>query len=509
MSSNKKKISLDDIFNDDEFGLLDSTAKTSNVKTADQRLVDSFEEINAFVDKNGKEPNTSSMSEYGLFARLKSIRENEQQKISLKPFDRHNLLGEVEIPKTSIDDILNHEFFKENKSDLEELQPKKMNRKEFLKSLMLKEVTKPGSGKEETLDLVVVAHYKEIIRKLTSNYETKLQVKDEEAEQQREEFKESIKLYELKVKQLRKDLLERQIELKSVSVLKAQIETLSEELEQAKANNKHLEEDKEELSYKLAKAKNELASYLKEVQEAKTVVKERNYTIEMLRMEQTLAEKRKSDDLAGYIKKLEHIQSLFLEETLEEIETPVSKKLIESLKLEIYEMTGSLKSNIECLDATMKEISKAWQSDKAAIENSLAIKHESLKSELLELETNLNLEVRKLHGLAENSNRKDTRVAWFKEKVRELVKFKEQCVEKDHIAEKLRKNLEIAQEKLSVLEESSTNLKRNVKLKDEAIQKVNKDKESLENRISDMKLFFFTKFPDHLEVFQDYFKRKR
>lgn len=111
MSSNKKKISLDDIFNDDEFGLLDSTAKTSNVKTADQRLVDSFEEINAFVDKNGKEPNTSSMSEYGLFARLKSIRENEQQKISLKPFDRHNLLGEVEIPKTSIDDILNDDEF--------------------------------------------------------------------------------------------------------------------------------------------------------------------------------------------------------------------------------------------------------------------------------------------------------------------------------------------------------------------------------------------------------------
>jgi hypothetical protein len=109
--SNKKKISLDDIFNDDAFGLLDSTAKASNVKTADQRLIDSFEEINAFVDKNGREPNTSSMSEYGLLARLKNIRENEQQKISLKSFDRHNLLGEVEISKTSIDDILNDDEF--------------------------------------------------------------------------------------------------------------------------------------------------------------------------------------------------------------------------------------------------------------------------------------------------------------------------------------------------------------------------------------------------------------
>lgn len=109
--SNRKKISLDDIFNDDEFGLLDSKQNTSNVKSEDDRLIDSFEEINAFVDKNGREPNSSSMSEYGLLARLKNIRQNEQQKITLKPFDRHNLLGEVKMPKTSIDDVLNDDEF--------------------------------------------------------------------------------------------------------------------------------------------------------------------------------------------------------------------------------------------------------------------------------------------------------------------------------------------------------------------------------------------------------------
>lgn len=107
MSNDKKKLSLDDIFNDDEFGLLETTTKTSNAKTADQRLVDAFEGINAFVDKNSREPSTSSMSEYGLLAILKNIRENDEQKISLKPYDRHNLLGDVEIPKTSIDDVLN------------------------------------------------------------------------------------------------------------------------------------------------------------------------------------------------------------------------------------------------------------------------------------------------------------------------------------------------------------------------------------------------------------------
>ena len=43
----KKKITLDDIFNDDEFGLLESKAKVSNIKSEDERLIDSFQEINA------------------------------------------------------------------------------------------------------------------------------------------------------------------------------------------------------------------------------------------------------------------------------------------------------------------------------------------------------------------------------------------------------------------------------------------------------------------------------
>lgn len=103
----KKKLTIDDIFNDDDFGLLDSKVKASTVKTDDERLIDSFEEINVFIDKNDREPNKSSMSEYGLMAKLKNFRENDTQKKILKPYDRHNLLGHVEIEKQSIDDILN------------------------------------------------------------------------------------------------------------------------------------------------------------------------------------------------------------------------------------------------------------------------------------------------------------------------------------------------------------------------------------------------------------------
>ena len=105
----KKKLTIDDIFNDDDFGLLDSKAKTSTIKTDEERLIDSFEEINVFFDKNNREPNSSSMSEYGLLAKLKNFRQNEKQKKTLKPFDRHNLLGFVEMEKQTIDDILNEE----------------------------------------------------------------------------------------------------------------------------------------------------------------------------------------------------------------------------------------------------------------------------------------------------------------------------------------------------------------------------------------------------------------
>ena len=62
--------------------------------------------VRFFIDKNEREPNKSSMSEYGLMAKLKNFKANEAQKKILKPYDRHNLLGHVEIETPSIDDII-------------------------------------------------------------------------------------------------------------------------------------------------------------------------------------------------------------------------------------------------------------------------------------------------------------------------------------------------------------------------------------------------------------------
>lgn len=97
---------LDDIFDDDDFGLLNSKDKHSNIKTDENRLIDSFEEINTFYEKNNREPSTTSMSEYNLMARLKDFRLNDSKKKTLKPFDRFNLLGHVEMEKKSLDEIL-------------------------------------------------------------------------------------------------------------------------------------------------------------------------------------------------------------------------------------------------------------------------------------------------------------------------------------------------------------------------------------------------------------------
>jgi hypothetical protein len=113
---------LDEIFNNDPLGLLNIKPKKSNTRTADERLLASFQEINDFIENYRKEPepNPSNISEYQLYSRLKSLREDAQKVEQLKPYDIHNLLPEIEIsqvnepnaeynkPKeiSSLDDIL-------------------------------------------------------------------------------------------------------------------------------------------------------------------------------------------------------------------------------------------------------------------------------------------------------------------------------------------------------------------------------------------------------------------
>jgi hypothetical protein len=107
----KDKI-LDEIFSNDPLGLLNVKPKTSNVKTADERLSASFEEINDFFAKNEREPapNPTNPTEYQLYSRLKSLREDEGKMMALEPQDKYGLLNVEKKEINSIDDIFNDDL---------------------------------------------------------------------------------------------------------------------------------------------------------------------------------------------------------------------------------------------------------------------------------------------------------------------------------------------------------------------------------------------------------------
>ncbi len=150
-----KKKTLEDIFNDDDFGILDSKPKASTIKTEDERLVESFQEINAFFEKHQREPKSNDVAEFKLLSRLKSLRADKNKIGVLKPFDKFNLLGEKE-EITSVKDILNDD-------DLGILDTD-----ETLEIFKLKNV--PSSKEREETDFV--ARRKPIKEKEFALYET-------------------------------------------------------------------------------------------------------------------------------------------------------------------------------------------------------------------------------------------------------------------------------------------------------------------------------------------------
>lgn len=111
MGSNKFK-SLEDIFNDDEFHLIEAKKKRSGVRTADQRLSSSFQEINDFYSKHKREPDADSgdIQEKMLAFRLTGLREDEGKTMALEPEDEYGLLKHEEKEINSIDDILDDNF---------------------------------------------------------------------------------------------------------------------------------------------------------------------------------------------------------------------------------------------------------------------------------------------------------------------------------------------------------------------------------------------------------------
>ena len=103
-----KESILKEIFENDPFGLLNVKPKKSAARTSDERLANSFDEINDFVEKNEREPkpDPTNISEYKLYSTLKGLRDNTKKMMALEPQDKYGLLNNEKKEITSIDDIL-------------------------------------------------------------------------------------------------------------------------------------------------------------------------------------------------------------------------------------------------------------------------------------------------------------------------------------------------------------------------------------------------------------------
>ena len=121
MQMDKDKI-LDDIFSNDPFGLLNVKPSSAPARTADERLVASFQALNDFYEANKREPQLGGgVQEHMLYSRLKNIREDAIKSESLKPYDTHGLLNYVKKEFNSLDDILNDDSLDLLKSEDEGL----------------------------------------------------------------------------------------------------------------------------------------------------------------------------------------------------------------------------------------------------------------------------------------------------------------------------------------------------------------------------------------------------
>lgn len=117
----KDKI-LEEIFANDPFGLLNIKPVSSSARTADERLIASFQAINDFFESNNREPELGGgVQEHMLYSRLKNIREDSNKSESLKPYDTYGLLNFVKKEFNTLDDILDDDTLDLLKSEDESL----------------------------------------------------------------------------------------------------------------------------------------------------------------------------------------------------------------------------------------------------------------------------------------------------------------------------------------------------------------------------------------------------
>lgn len=115
------------IGDDDIFGIYDQKPKPTPKNTEEERLVETFEEINEFFAKHNRAPQESSdIMEKKLYFRLKKFNENKEKITILKPYDTYNLLKEETKKIETIEDILSDsdfDLFNDEAEDIFNVRP--------------------------------------------------------------------------------------------------------------------------------------------------------------------------------------------------------------------------------------------------------------------------------------------------------------------------------------------------------------------------------------------------
>jgi hypothetical protein len=107
------KPTLDDILTESD-PLLDVKPASKTASTEEQRIIDTFAEINQFIDRHKRSPGNTdkpSVSERGLRMKLNGLLNDPASRDLLLPYDRHKLfpVGPVKQPQT-LDDIFEDEL---------------------------------------------------------------------------------------------------------------------------------------------------------------------------------------------------------------------------------------------------------------------------------------------------------------------------------------------------------------------------------------------------------------
>jgi len=148
----RKRSELIDLFKNDPFGLLKSDYIKKVISEDDSSLINSFEEIQSFIEEHNCEPqsNLSNIIEFKLFARLKAIRSDARKIKILSKYDFGGILKGDDIKEITIEDIISDdsqgllgesedsEIFKlKHVRSVERIKPDYLSRRKVCKDFLL------------------------------------------------------------------------------------------------------------------------------------------------------------------------------------------------------------------------------------------------------------------------------------------------------------------------------------------------------------------------------------